>query len=570
MRKFVLLTFILSLLTTGNECIAQKQQAVRAIMGKGAIDLYKAIKYNPATPYQSTIPSSAASAANQWRVPVSHYGLRTPQFTVRRDSLLRSVKITNHAELLQRHRKAMLQKAREQLQKTYQELCVEMVQGMLHDTLALVRTANKAIEMRGESEHDNKVLNDMAVNCFKQFILSRPSTPKIATAVKSLMSSSQCIAPLLIDEDIEYRFFKYWESPDSLKIMIPDFETLVELGRNYPSDCRKAGLAEGMLQFFDGDYNSASDWFKTAVLNFLDQPEIFFCQNTLLRVTAYCLSLTERYSELLTLFENEILDQYASKDSYTAFLLYRASLFTGDDRAIKYADMGMAADEKYFMQQFQGLYDGIYAHFIENPQPLSNLDFLFGALNADDLSHSYIDIAGKLIEKLPDTDTPYDGQEHFYDEALTPYRDALLEIADRSDSLHKGLLTPDNAIVKIIAECTNGNFQSSADQGRANIRILFEQLYKQRNNPEYYVTIVLSGYCYSAGLSYQKPKEALKIMNKAVLPTMEKLDEGVNPFRGEVTQETYKYMASLYRRTHKLKKAEKMQKMADEYVIVVE
>lgn len=60
-------------------------------------------------------------------------------------------------------------------------------------------------------------------------------------------------------------------------------------------------------------------------------------------------------------------------------------------------------------------------------------------------------------------------------------------------------------------------------------------------------------------------------MNKAVLPIMQKLDaQDVNPYRGEETVEIYKYMASLYRRTDKPKKAEKMQKLADEYVIVVE
>ena len=187
------------------------------------------------------------------------------------------------------------------------------------------------------------------------------------------------------------------------------------------------------------------------------------------------------------------------------------------------------------------------------------------------MSQSYINIASELIGKLPDTDTSYDGVEHYYDEALSPYREALLEIAKRSDSLQNGRLTPDNALVKIIAESTSAGFSSSAEQGKTNVKTLFEQLYKKRDNPEYYVTIVMSGFCYSVGLSYQKPKEALKVMNKAVLPTMEKLDmQDVNPFGTEETVEIYKYMAGLYRRIGKPKKAEKMQKLANECVIVVE
>ena len=47
MKKFVLFTLILSILASGIECLAQKKQAIQAIMGKGAIEVYKAIKTDP-------------------------------------------------------------------------------------------------------------------------------------------------------------------------------------------------------------------------------------------------------------------------------------------------------------------------------------------------------------------------------------------------------------------------------------------------------------------------------------------------------------------------------------------
>lgn len=116
------------------------------------------------------------------------------------------------------------------------------------------------------------------------------------------------------------------------------------------------------------------------------------------------------------------------EDPYIAFLLYKAALFTNPGKVEKYADMGLAADETYFMEQFQEFYDTVYADFIENPQPLTDLDFLFGGLDANQLSQSYIDLAGKLIENLPESDTPYDGAEHYYDEGLAPIGRRFLKL----------------------------------------------------------------------------------------------------------------------------------------------
>lgn len=562
MKKFVLFTLILSILASGIECLAQKKQAIQAIMGKGAIEVYKAIKTDPKK--QLNLPG----ISNWGVIPVVPFGTYSPQAAIPKDTISLSINLADlskksHADLLQRHREAMLQKSKEKLKEVYRKQCAEMELGKpLRDTLAWIRLGNKAAELG---------LDSITADCVTRFLFYRPSTPKIAIAVDSLMSSSQPYARAIIEIDMEFKFCNFWGESDSTRIGISDFKLLAELGTKYM--CYHTDLAWGTLRYFDCDYDGASSLFMRAADYAITSPDSMpNCRNLLFRVTAYCLSLAERYSEMLTFFEKyEELERYAEIDPYIAFLLYRACLFVDPGKGEKYADMGLAANEAYFMEQFQKLYDAIYASFIENPQPLTNLGFLFGGLDANQLSQSYIDFAGKLIGKLPESDTSYDGSEHYYDETLAPYREALLEIAKRSDSLQNGELTPNNALVKIIAESTRGNFLSSAEEGRANVKALFEQLYEKRDNPEYYITIVLSGFCYSEGLSYQNPKEALKVMNKAVLPIMQKLDaQDVNPYRGEETVEIYKYMASLYRRTDKPKKAEKMQKLADEYVIAVE
>lgn len=559
MKKFALFALILSMLASAIECVAQKKQAFRLLMGKGSLEIIKAARNAP------DIRFKLPGGASQWGVPGSLPVI--PQNFTPHDSLLLyimpTVSLPSPAELLQRRQEALLQKAKKQLEDVYQKRRAEMEQGKaLRDTLAWVRLGNKAAELG---------LDSIATDCVVRFLSYWPSIPKIATAVDSLMDSSQPYARAILEIYTDIKFYKYWENPDSTKIGISDFEILAELGLKYM--CYHTDLALGMIYYLKGDNDAASNTFMRAAdyaIEFPDSmPEIW---NTLFRVTAYCMSMAGRYSDMITFFEEyEVLEQYVEEDPYIAFLLYKAALFTNPGKVEKYADMGLAADETYFMEQFQEFYDTVYADFIENPQPLTDLDFLFGGLDANQLSQSYIDLAGKLIENLPESDTPYDGAEHYYDEGLAPYREALLEIASRVDSLHNGELTPDNALVKIIAESTQGNFLSSADEGRANVKALFEQLYEKLDDPKYYVTIVLSGFCYSAGLSCQNPKAALKVMTKAVLPTMEKLDaQDVNPFRGEVTVEVYKYMASLYRRIDKPKKAKKMQELADGYVIVVE
>lgn len=558
MKKFALFTLVLSMLTGSIECIAQKGQAIRAITGKGAIEMYKAIKTTHNTPDSRFKLPSVASQWSSWRDPVPNLQNLTPHDSLYMPEI---VSLLSPSELLQRCRK--VQQAKEQLKEVYLKQCAEMEQGRtLRDTLVWIRMGNNAAELG---------LDSIATDCVSRFLSYWPSTPKIATAVDSLMGSGQPYARAILEIYTDAKFQKYWENSDSTKIGISDFEILAELGRKYWST--HTDLAHGMIYYLQGDYDAASNTFMRAAdyaIEFPDSmPEI---RSTLFRVTAYCMSMAGRYLDMLTFFEEyEVLEQYVEEDPYIAFLLYRAALFTNPGNVEKYADMGLAADETYFMELFQKFYDGIYASFIENPQPLTNLDFLFGVVEASRLSQSYIDLAGELIGKLPESDAPYDGAEHYYDENLVPYREALLEIASRVDSLHNGELTPDNALMKCIAESTRGNFLSSANEGRANVKALFEQLYKKRDNPEYYVTIVLSGFCYSAGLSCQNPKAALKVMTKAVLPTMEKLDtQDVNPLRGEETVEVYKYMASLYRRIDKPKKAKKMQELADGYVIVVE
>lgn len=594
MRRIVIFALTLSMLTISIDCAAQfyrqgekmlkamrgKGVPAAAIVGKGAYDTYTSMR---------TVRQLVPNVAGQ-------YGYRNriaPTLIVPPDSLSKlklGIKVSDIKKLptpmeleeLRRFRQeAKLQKAKKQLRKEYQKLCTEVEQGTLRDTLALVRIGDKAVELKCDS---------IAVGCFMKFISSRPSTQKMVTAVDSLMKSSQVIAPPLIDEDIEYKFCKYWESPDSAKIGVSDFEVLAKLGNKYPMKCRKTEVAQGMLPYFDCDYDSASYCFERTTRNVLLRPEeydpygnylgkFYYNDSILLRpendllfsVTALCMDQAQRYSDMLLLFGDEGLDQYMAESPYMAFLLYKASLFANPDKTQKYWKMGMAANEEYFTEQFRELYDAIYADFIENPQLLTNLDFLTVGLDSCQLSQSYMDMACDLIGKLPDMNTSYDGVEHYYDESFIPYREALLEVARRSDSLYNYRFTPENVLMKIFAESTSAGFLSSVERAKANIKTLFEQLYKKRDDPEYYVTIVLSGYDYSELLSYQQPKEALKIMNEAVLPIMKKLDtQDVNLFGDEGAVEIYKYMAALYRRIGKQKKAEKMCKLADEYVIAVE
>lgn len=573
MRRFAIFILFFSMLVIGTDCVAQKKQIMKGIGAAIGVGMYRGIQVPPIAVdrYLATDRYSAVnrySAVGRYHLPVPGYSPKVyhrQQDSLKkadlRDSISRLVKLPSPEELLKRRQEAMLKKAKAQLKAVYQKQCAEMEQGkVLRDTLAWVRLGNKAAELGTDS---------IAKDCFNRFLSYCPSISKIATAVDSLMNSSQPYVSAMIGSFIDYEFCKYWENSDSTKIGVSDFEILARLGDKYNS--YYTDLARGMYYYLDGSYDYASDLFigaaAHAYTDFVRYSQE--CRDVLFDVTVYCMFVAERYSDMLVLFESEELDRYVANNPYLAFLLYEASLFTADSVNIqKYAAMGLSADEKYFMELFQKLYDAVYADFIENPQPLSNLDFLFGGLDSTQLSQRYIDIACELVDKLPET--PDDGMEHYYDEALTPYREALLEIAERADSLAEGRLTPDNALVKILAECGRAGFLSSAKQGQANFKTLFEQLCEKCDSSEYYVAIVLSGVGYSEGLSYQKPKEALKVMNKA-LPVIKKLDaQDTNPLGTEYVAELYEYMADLYRRIDKPKKAKKMQELANECITAVD
>ena len=92
----------------------------------------------------------------------------------------------------------MLQKSKEKLKEVYRKQCAEMELGKpLRDTLAWIRLGNTAAELGLDS------ITAVSVN---RFLFYRPSTPKIAIAVDSLMSSSQPYARAIIEIDMEIKF----------------------------------------------------------------------------------------------------------------------------------------------------------------------------------------------------------------------------------------------------------------------------------------------------------------------------------------------------------------------------
>lgn len=201
MKKFVLFTLILSILASGIECLAQKKQAIQAIMGKGAIEVYKAIKTDPKK--QLNLPG----ISNWGVIPVVPFGTYSPQAAIPKDTISLSINLADlskksHADLLQRHREAMLQKSKEKLKEVYRKQCAEMELGKpLRDTLAWIRLGNKAAELG---------LDSITADCVTRFLFYRPSTPKIAIAVDSLMSSSQPYARAIIEIDMEFKFCNFW------------------------------------------------------------------------------------------------------------------------------------------------------------------------------------------------------------------------------------------------------------------------------------------------------------------------------------------------------------------------
>lgn len=291
MKKFALFALILSMLASAIECVAQKKQAFRLLMGKGSLEIIKAARNAP------DIRFKLPGGASQWGVPGSLPVI--PQNFTPHDSLLLyimpTVSLPSPAELLQRRQEALLQKAKKQLEDVYQKRRAEMEQGKaLRDTLAWVRLGNKAAELG---------LDSIATDCVVRFLSYWPSIPKIATAVDSLMDSSQPYARAILEIYTDIKFYKYWENPDSTKIGISDFEILAELGLKYM--CYHTDLALGMIYYLKGDNDAASNTFMRAAdyaIEFPDSmPEIW---NTLFRVTAYCMSMAGRYSDMITFLKS--------------------------------------------------------------------------------------------------------------------------------------------------------------------------------------------------------------------------------------------------------------------------
>ena len=450
--------------------------------------------------------------------------------------------------------KTIYRKAQEQVREFYRLRCADMEAGKTpRDTLAWVRLGNRAARLD---------LDDVAADCMNRFLYYRPSAAKITRAVDSLMYASQRYARPMIETAAEREIYAYWQDPDAHDARIPDLRMLTALGERY--GCRTTDLARGTLSCIDGDYGEAGRRISAEIARAAKDPETSDEYSRLLcGIAAHCMIQAGQHAELLRLFETyDAAEQYAAKDPVLAFQLYRAALLADPQKARKYADMGLAADEAYFTEQFEAFYDTVYNQFVSRPQPLSNLDFLLGSPTTEQYLHSALNLAADLLAQLPDTDI-YDGREHFYDEELAPYRDALLEIARRSESATQGPLTPDHALLLLIAESTRGNFARSAEEGRARVKELFERLYtEERDNDEYTQVIVLSGFCHSLGLSVRDPKGALKVMTGKVMPLFGRLVErDPNPLGIDATNEVYGYMASLYRRTGKNGKAEKMERL---------
>lgn len=528
------------LLAFGTDCPAQKRQVIHALTGKGVKDLYNATQYKPQMPPLPRItpaPPSIVALPDTAR-------LRALQETSQ--TRLRSLRLPDP--------KTIYRKAQEQVREFYRLRCADMEAGKTpRDTLAWVRLGNRAARLD---------LDDVAADCMNRFLYYRPSAAKITRAVDSLMYASQRYARPMIETAAEREVYAYWQDPDAHDARIPDLRMLTALGERY--GCRTTDLARGTLSCIDGDYGEAGRRISAEIARAAKDPETPDEYSRLLcGIAAHCMIQAGQHAELLCLFETyDAAEQYAAKDPALAFQLYRAALLADPQKARKYADMGLAADEAYFTEQFEAFYDTVYNQFVSRPQPLSNLDFLLGSPTTEQYLRSALNLAADLLAQLPDTDI-YDGREHFHDEGLAPYRDALLEIARRSESATQGRLTPDHALLLLIAESTRGNFARSAEEGRARVKELFERLYtEERDNDEYTQVIVLSGFCHSLGLSVRDPKGALKVMTGKVMPLFEQLVErDPNPLGTDATNEVYGYMASLYRRTGKNGKAEKMERL---------
>ena len=448
-------------------------------------------------------------------------------------------------------------------------ICNGLEQGKkLRDTLYLIRLYNTALQFG---------LDSIATDCIIRFASCNPSAAMIAAA-DTIMNPNDHIAQILPAIFTEQEFFKYWINPDSSSITADDFSILAALCKKRDCDEFYINLARGMEHYLNNNLKDASDIFMR-----LSEHETEFTffkpeqKKTLYSITTYMLDRAGRYTEMLAFFNNcenrlttpplkdeEQLGLLTTNNPYTTFMLYRAALVTGDTiTATKYMNLCNTADAEYFEEQFNNFYKDVYAHFLDNPQYLENLDFIIAGFAPEYIAEHLNCLMSDLIRKLPDV--PDDGAEHYYEENLTPYREAIIEIAHRADSIQNGQLTPQNAIAKMLAEISRVSFISSAQQGRENFKVLFGQLYKKRKDTNYHLPLVLTGVTYSSVLSYRQPKDAAAIIDK-ILPIMEIYD-GVNQpllCDTEYIVDTYKYAADLYRKINKKKKAEKMQKKAEQ------
>lgn len=452
-----------------------------------------------------------------------------------------------------------------QFHDSYKRTCAGLEQGkVLRDTLYWIRLYNEAVILKEDS---------IAKDCLTRFLSYNPSVP-IIVAADSLIPSNDRYAPAIPAISTELKFYEYWQRPDSATITSSDFATLATLGEKHNSNEFYVNLARGMRDYLNGNYKSASDIFMNLFEYEIDFPHFKPEYKRLLsNITAYTLDCAGCHADMLAFFEKwedtmltpgpyydvKLSDLLVTENPFTTFLLYKAAVCSPNPQDIakaeKYMNMCKAADAEYFDAQYKQFYDGVYAHFLDNPQYLENLDFIIAGFAPDYMSDNLTILMSDLIDKLPDS--PDDGTEHYYEESLAPYREAILEIAHRADSLHNGRFTPQNAIAQSMAEITRTGYLSSAQQGRENLKKLFERLYKKRKATEYNIPLVLTGAIYSQILSYRQPKDAAKIMDK-ILPVMDDTANRSLLNDTKFLEDTYEYAADLYRKINKPKKADKM------------
>lgn len=522
-----------------------------------------------------TLAFSAASAAQ--RTPQTHSNIQdlyTPKSLGEKElNDIKSLVAINPK--LEKALRKMVEEAKKlketeyrRFKEVYKNTCEGIEQGrVLRDTLYWIRLYNKAIAFKEDS---------IAKDCLTRFLYHNPSVP-IIVAADSLMPPHDRHAPAIPAVCAELKFYEYWANPDSAAITADDFGTLAALGEKHNSTSFYVNLARGMRDYLNGNCKSASDIFMNLLEHEIEFPHFEPEYKRLLsNITAYTLDCAGRHADMLAFFEKwedmmlspgpyynvELSDLLVTENPYTTFLLYKAALYSTNPqdvaKADKYMDMCNAADAEYFEAQYKQFYNDVYAHFLDNPQYLENLDFIIAGFAPDYMSDNLTLLMADLMDKLPSA--PDDGMvEHYYEESLVPYREAILEIARMTDSLHNGQLTPQNAIVQLMAETARVGYLSSAPQGRENLRSLFEQLYKKRKNTEYHLPFVLTGTIYSQILSHRQPKDAAKIMDK-ILPVMKKYETDGKTLMDdtEYLVEIYEYAADLYRKTNKPKKADRM------------